>query len=484
MEKFSDKYATEIDAKDTLRQFRQQYIIPTRGQLKRRNLEAVDEPIKDADIKPCTYLCGNSLGLQPKLVSQYTAAYHQTWATKGVYGHFTEIEDSPLRPWFDVDDDVAEDMGSIIGARKDEIAVMQTLTANIHFALMSFYRPTTERYKIIIESKAFPSDHYAIESQIRHHGREPSFAMVTIDPPSPDTPTLTTDHILSVIDNHAAETAVLLLPAIQFYTGQFFDVLTITSYAQSRGIVVGWDLAHAVGNVPLSLHDWNVDFAAWCNYKYMNCGPGAIGGLYVHSRHSHPKDGAEPLPRLAGWWGSSKSSRFAMNNTFDPIPGAGGWQLSNPSVADLTAVRASLDTFKLTDMAALRKKSLILTGYVEELLLSLLEQESKEGTGVKSFEIITPSDPSQRGAQLSVKLAPGLLDGVMKVLEDEGVVLDERKPDVIRVAPAPLYNTAADCLRFATVFRDALEKARGGQIADGATMVEGGKEAKGWSEVK
>ncbi|KAF2226277.1 putative kynureninase [Elsinoe ampelina] len=477
----NNDHAIIDDTKDAARHLREQFIIPSRSQLKRTTLKAVGEPLQDADIRPCTYLCGNSLGLQPKLVSQYTAAYHQTWASKGVYGHFKEIEDSPLQPWLNVDDAVAEDMGIIVGAGKDEVAVMQTLTANLHFAMLSFYRPSKNRYKIIIEGKAFPSDHYAIESQLQHHGYEPSKAMITIEPPSPSVPTLTTDHILSVIDAHASTTAVLLLPAIQFYTGQFFDIATITAHAQSRGITVGWDLAHAVGNVPLQLHDWNVDFAVWCNYKYMNCGPGAIGGLFIHSRHSSAS--ASPLPRLAGWWGSSKSSRFAMTNTFDPIPGAAGWQLSNPSVADLTAVRASLDVFKMTSMAELRKKSLVLTQYLQDLLQSLAESEGSSRE--KSFEIITPLDPEQRGAQLSIRLSPGLLDGVMHVLEEEGVVVDERRPDVIRVAPAPLYNTAEDCSRFVEVFGVALKRVKGGKTGtNGATMVEAGKEAKGWSEVK
>ncbi|PNS17126.1 Kynureninase [Sphaceloma murrayae] len=502
MNKFEDQYAAALDDADALQPLRQQFIIPTRGQLKHTTLEAIGDPIKKPDVEPCTYLCGNSLGLQPRLVQQYTAAYHQTWATKGVYGHFKKIENSPLDTWVNSDEDVMEDMANIVGAHKDEVVVMQTLTANLHFAMVSFYRPTKERYKIIIESKAFPSDHYAIESQIQHHGLNPIEAMVTIEPSSPTTPTLSTAHILSVIDNHASDTAVLLLPAIQFYTGQFFDIATITAHAQSNGIKVGWDLAHAVGNVPVSLHDWNVDFAAWCNYKYMNCGPGSIGGLFIHNRHTHPSsnvatnpstdassatDGqAAPLPRLAGWWGSSKSTRFAMTNVFEPIPGAAGWQLSNPSVADLTAVRASLDVFKQTSMSALRNKSIVLTQYLQDLLEILMAKESDEGglSGGRSFRIITPLNAEARGAQLSLRLAPGLLDGVMEVLEENGVVVDERRPDVIRVAPAPLYNNAKDVLRFVRVFAEACQKARSGGTKGGGVMVDGGKEGKGWSEIK
>ena len=319
-------------------------------------------------------------------------------------------------------------------------------------------------------------------------------------------PTLSTKHILRVIDENADSTALLLLPGVQFYTGQYFDIGTITAHAQKKGIVVGWDLAHAVGNVPLKLHDWNVDFAAWCNYKYMNCGPGAIGGLFIHERHgivskSESTGQLEYRPRLAGWWGSDKSSRFAMENRFVPIPGAAGWQLSNPSVADMTLVRASLDVYALTSMQALREKSLKLTGYLEELLRAIsgddLSSEDAERfrdvqkVGKGTFEIITPSDPKQRGAQLSIKLAPGMLDEVMKVLEEEGVVIDERKPDVVRVGPAPLYNNWSDVLNFVIVFRDACQRAAGVRQRRASSfsgtrpvMVEGGKESKGWSEIK
>ena len=503
---FDESYAQEQDSKDGLKHLRDQFIIPTRAQLKRKTITKDVQISEKGDDEPSTYLCGNSLGLQPKLTAKYTVAYHETWATKGVFGHFTEIEDSPLAPWLHVDDNVTTDMAAIVGAERNEVSMMQTLTANLHFAMSTFYRPSKERYKIIIESKAFPSDHYAIESQILHHDLDPTDAMITIEPPTPDKPTLTTEHILSVIDKHAADTAVLLLPGVQFYTGQFFDIETITAHAQKYGIAVGWDLAHAVGNVPLSLHSHNVDFAVWCSYKYLNCGPGSIGGLFIHSRHSQvsePSTSGGRLgykPRLSGWWGSSKTSRFAMSNSFEPIPGAAGWQLSNPSVADLTAVRASLDVYKQTSMEALRERSLRLTGYLQELLEKVLDNDDDEeddkkdtNTNDRVFEIITPLDPAQRGAQLSVKLQPGLLDSVMKTLEEEGVVVDERRPDVIRVAPAPLYNSFADVWRFVKVFRQACVEARRG-LGDGdgdgegegkgSVMVEGGKSDKGWSEVK
>jgi kynureninase len=316
--------------------------------------------------------------------------------------------------------------------------------------------------------------------------------MVLIEPPSQDSPILPTQYITSIIDQHASEAALLLLPGIQFYSGQLFDIPTITAHAQSKGITVGWDLAHAAGNVPLHLHDWNVDFAVWCTYKYLNCGPGSIGGCFVHEKHGQVKeidnDDAtktakfEYRPRLSGWWGSSKSSRFAMTNQFHPIPGAAGFQLSNPSVADTTAVRASLDIFKQTNMVELRGKSLKLTAYLEDLL-DKLAQEQEESIG-QCFSIITPRDAEQRGAQLSVLLPSGLLDAVMGSLEEDGVVVDERRPDVIRVAPAPLYNSFEDVYLFAKHFKVACERAVAKGAKGGSVMVEGGKEDKGWSEIK
>lgn len=320
---------------------------------------------------------------------------------------------------------------------------------------------------------------YAALSQIAHHNLDPS-ALITIEPPSASSPYLSNEHILSVISTHAATTALVLLPGIQFYSGQFFDIELITRHCQSLDIIVGWDLAHAVGNVPLKLHDWNVDFAAWCNYKYMNGGPGVIGGLFVHDRHgkveeasttkaddvqgvngvndaaiSESKHNDSQLiyrPRLSGWWGSDKSSRFRMENKFVPIPGASGFQLSNPSALDMTSVMATLDVFALTTMDALRQRSLRLTAYLEARLLQY------EG-GEPPYKIITPSNSAERGAQLSVLLNPGLLDSVQKYIEDRGVVVDERKPDVLRVAPAPLYNSFHDIHRFITVFHGACHKA-------------------------
>lgn len=431
--------------------------------------------------------------MQPRILSTYINTQLNLWARKGVYGHFKELSDSVIPPWVHIDDATLPQSSKIVGALPSEVAIMESLTANLHLLMASFYRPTKDRFKIILEGKAFPSDHYAVESQIRHHNLAPSDAMILIDPPAnSSSPLLPTSQILSIIDAHASDTALLLLPGVQFYTGQFFDIPTITAYAQARGITVGWDLAHAVANVPLQLHDWNVDFAAWCNYKYMNCGPGAIGGLFVHERHGQVNKATDAnsaeagyTNRLAGWWGSDKNSRFAMTNQFAPIPGAAGWQVSNPSAIDTSAVLASLKVFGETDMRTLRQKSVKITGYLEELLLATKEEE-------RLFTIITPSDPEQRGAQLSVRLEEGLLDMVMEVLEEEGVVVDERKPDVVRVAPAPLYNSYEDVWRFVQVFRGAISKAvaaRGQTQGEGGlqgknVMVEGGKDKGAWSGIK
>lgn len=317
---------------------------------------------------------------------------------------------------------------------------------------------------------------YAAQSQLAHHNIPPS-ALITISPPSSASPYLSTEHILSIISQHAATTALVLLPGIQFYSGQLFDIELITRHCHSLDIIVGWDLAHAVGNVPLKLHDWNVDFAAWCNYKYMNGGPGVIGGLFVHNTHGKVESAEAPTqngpyspkagdathdndtkliyrPRLSGWWGSDKNSRFRMDNQFVPIPGASGFQLSNPSALDMTSVQASLDVFAMTNINALRQRSIRLTAYLEARLL-------RYSNGTPPYRIITPLNPKERGAQLSILLNPGLLDKVLTYIEERGVTVDERKPDVLRVAPAPLYNSFLDIHRFIVIFHAACKQAVG-----------------------
>ncbi|KAH8821560.1 pyridoxal phosphate-dependent transferase [Xylogone sp. PMI_703] len=488
---FSRDYAAMLDARDPLSTLRAQFRIPTKSDiaassfaslrdtafqsLHQAHPESNDSQSSSSPASsdgPCTYLCGNSLGLQPSLTAVRIQQYLTTWSTQGVFGHFKPLESSPLPIWLDVDASAAQSIAPIVGASPSEVAVMQTLTANLHLLMCAFYKPDINgRHKIIIESKAFPSDHYAVESQILHHGLSPSTSMVTIEPLSWDEPVISTEYILSVIEEHASTTAILLLPGIQYYTGQFLDIPKITAAARKAGIFVIWDLAHAVGNVPLKLHDWDVDAAAWCTYKYLNAGPGAIGGFFIHERNSQVSSTTQKQPsisgegfvnRLSGWWGSDKSIRFAMDNTFVPIPGAAGFQLSNPSVLDITSLNASLEVFaKAGGMVPLRERSIRLTVYLETLLLQHLYPSQPH------FKIITPRDPNQRGAQLSLLLEEGLLDVVMSELEKRALVVDERRPDVVRVAPAPLYNSFQDIFEFVTGFGEALEvavKAKKGEL--------------------
>ena len=417
--------------------------------------------------------------MQPKRTSSLVASHLDAWAKKGVLGHFTEHDDSSLPAFLHADEEAAKLMAPIVGAMPDEVAIMETLTANLHLMMASFYRPTKEKYKILLEGKAFPSDHYAVESQIIYHGFDPKEAMICIEPENAAVSTLTTSHILSIIDKHASTTALILLPGVQYYTGQYLDIKNITAHAHSHGISIGWDLAHAVGNVELFLHDWQVDFAAWCNYKYMNSGPGAIAALFVHETHGNVnlsalQAGQEAYrPRLAGWWGGDKGIRFQMDKRFVPITGAQGFQVGNPSALAITALLASLEIFHLTSMSALRKKSIALTQYLEQLLLPDPPPPSAPGsnatpaTATRPYHIITPSHLAQRGAQLSIRLAPGLLGPVLQDLEHAGVVVDERKPDVVRVAPAPLYNTFQDVWDFVHIFVSACTRARDGQADAG-----------------
>jgi kynureninase len=372
-----------------------------------------------------------------------------------------------------MDEEASRLMAPMIGASTDEVAIMQTLTANLHLLLLSFYKPTKEKFKIMIESKAFPSDHFVAQSQLAQHGIATKDGLVLVEPSDPDTHNFSTQHVLDTIDKHADSLAIIVLPGIQFYTGQLFDIKTITEHAHSKGIIIGWDLAHAAGNVPLKLHDWNVDFAVWCTYKYLNSGPGSSGGIFVHDNHGSMKNHNPDIEngqltggieaeqafgfrhRLAGWWGSRKDTRFNMSNIFVPIDGARGWQISNPSALDLSSVIGSLNVFGKTNIETLRRRSIRLTAYLEFLLLKTWHSETPP------YVMLTPQNKNQRGAQISVRLNPGLLEGVLEHLEENGVVIDERKPDVIRVAPAPLYNTYADVENFVKIFFEGLK--RGGQ---------------------
>ncbi|KAI1781510.1 kynureninase [Hypoxylon cercidicola] len=451
-----------LDDDDGLRHLRDEFQVPTKADIKRTTLEKQqdrNDAVSADEATSCTYLCGNSLGLQPKRTATRINQYLQTWSTQAVLGHFKPLDDSPLPTWLDADAQAAKLMAPIVGADESEVAVMQTLTANLHLLMSAFYRPDPKgKHKIILESKAFPSDHFAVLSQIRHHGLSPETSMVTIESPYSEDSLITTYDIQSVISKHAADTALILLPGIQYYTGQLFDIPTITAFAHKHDIFVIWDLAHAVGNVPLHLHDWDVDAAAWCTYKYLNGGPGCIGGMFINSQRSlvtttitdeEPERGYGQ--RLSGWWGNDKATRFQMATKFHPVKGAAGFQLSNPSIFDITSLGASLEVFNLAGgIGPVREKSKKLTAFLEEGL-SLLSEDAK-----KLFRIITPSDPDQRGAQLSLLLGDNLLNPVMHELEKRSVVVDERKPNVVRVAPAPLYNTFSDCVSFVEAFEAAL----------------------------
>ncbi|KAK9451851.1 pyridoxal phosphate-dependent transferase [Limtongia smithiae] len=423
--------AKQFDSEDVVAGARNLFLIPTRAEI------TANANITDPN-SSSIYFAGNSLGLQPKRTRELLSEELDIWAKNGVHGHFRH---SFGRPWMTIDETVTGISAAIVGARVEEVAVMTTLTTNLHLLLSAFYRPEGKRTKIIIEEKAFPSDHYAVESQIMMHGYNVDETLVTIKPSNADS-TVSKSHVLDVISEHADTAAVVLLPGIQYYTGQAFDIKEITSYAKSLGIVVGWDLAHAVGNLQLSLHDWNVDFAVWCSYKYLNSGPGGIGGLFVHE-HNFDK------PRLVGWWAHDKKTRFLMNNKFAPSKGASAFQLSNPSVLDTVSLLGSLEVFDKYPVSILRAKSLALTGYLESLLLARFPD--------KPFAIITPSDPDQRGAQLSLLFKTGLMEKVNHYLTNNGITCDERRPDVIRVAPAPLYNTFEEVWVFVDQLRTAID---------------------------
>ncbi|KAI0998154.1 Kynureninase 2 [Podosphaera aphanis] len=466
----SRDYALSLDSQCPLRHSRDLFLIPAKNQLRLKDADTFSAQLTASDdlSLDSIYLCGNSLGLQPQLTSTRIQQYLVNWATQGVNGHFNASPGSHLPPWVDADVRASESIAPILGALPTEVAVMQTLTANLHLLLSAFYKPDLNgRHKIVVENHAFPSDHFAAESQIKHHRLNPETSLVLVKPPV-DSHTISTSQILSLIETHATTIAILLLPGIQYYTGQLLDIPTITAAAHRAGIFVIWDLAHAIGNVSMNLHDWNVDAAVWCSYKYLNSGPGATGGLFIHDKHtqvSTEQIGKKYVDRLSGWWGSEKASRFAMDGCFEPIHGAAGFQLSNPSILDNTSILASLEIFATVcswdkqnsyaqqGILPLRNKSVRLTNYLEAQLRSL------EPSLTERFKIITPADSKQRGAQLSLKLEFGLLGLVMKELEKRGVVVDERQPDVIRVAPAPLYNTFQDCWFFVQAFGNALKLA-------------------------
>lgn len=394
-----------------------------------RNLFHIPQTPDGAD---CVYLSGHSLGLQPKTARGYVERELEDWAKLGVEGHF-----HAQNPWVPYHEMLAAPTARLVGALPEEVVVMNSLTVNLHLMLVSFYRPTGARHKIVVESNAFPSDQYAVQSQIRYHGYDPASSLVAIAPRPCET-TIRTEDIEKLLAAEGERIALLMLGGVNYYSGQAFECARITEAAHAKGCVVGFDMAHAAGNIPVKLHDWNPDFAVWCNYKYLNGGPGCIAGCFVHERHARNPH----LPRFAGWWGNDKDARFRMEPQFQPIAGAEGWQLSNPSILSMAALRASMDIFDEIGMERLRAKSERLTTYLE----FLLEQKPQEG-----FAIITPRDPAQRGAQLSLRVSKNGR-AVCESLAQQGIICDWREPDILRVAPVPLYNSFLDVYAFAEKF--------------------------------
>ena len=419
-------FAIDLDRDDPLGSFRDEFHIP-------RSEDGGEE----------IYFVGNSLGLLPRRTPKYVDEELEKWRRLAVKAHF-----AGKNPWMPYHELLAEPMARLVGASPGEVVTMNSLTVNLHLMMTSFYRPTRERHRILLEEHAFPSDDYAVESQASLHGFDPAEALVRLRPDvRKGQHTIDTAEVAEVLERDGESIALVLLPGVQYYTGQAFEIEAITRLAHEKGCVVGFDLAHAAGNLVLSLHEWNVDFAVWCTYKYLNSGPGSVGGCFVHERH-----GRQPgPPRLAGWWGHDKESRFRMEPGFRPIPGAEGWQLSNPPILSLAAIRASLEVFmEAGGMEPLRKKSLRLTGYLEWLL------QREIGDAV---EILTPRDPSRRGCQLSFRVkahSRGSGRTVLEKLEASGVSCDWREPDVIRVAPVPLYNRYEEVHRFVEILRNAL----------------------------
>lgn len=408
-------YARKADQADALHHFKAQFHFPHHNG------------------KEVIYFCGNSLGLQPKSVHAAIETELKTWREQAVGGYF-----NGANPWLYYQDYCKPALAKIMGASNEEITVMNALTVNMHLMMLSFYKPTPTRYKIMLEAGAFPSDQYAVETQAKHHGFNPDDAIIEIFPRAGEK-TLRTEDILQAIEEHKDSLALTIFGGINYYTGQFFDIPTITKAAQTAGAIAGWDLAHVAGNIPLELHDWNVDFAIWCSYKYLNAGPGAVGGVFVHSKHAQQTD----LNRMAGWWGNDEKTRFKMEKGFHAKPDASGWNISTAQVFNTVCLKASLELFDQADILALRAKSIQLTNYLEFLLQQLPNLQ---------FEIITPADPAQRGAQLSLYF-PNNGKAIHQKMIESGIIVDYREPGVIRVAPAPLYCSFEDVYTFYDILK-------------------------------
>ncbi|MBP6350966.1 MAG: kynureninase [Candidatus Obscuribacter sp.] len=416
------EFARSMDAKDELRSFRDEFILP-------RDLGA-------ADGQGCVYLTGNSLGLQPVKAREYINAELDDWAKLGVEGHF-----HARHPWLPYHEFLTDMSAKVVGALPSEVVVMNTLTVNLHLMMVSFYRPSGKRRKIVIEKGAFPSDQYAVASQLKLHGASPDEDLLEFTA-RPGEDTLRLEDMLALLDKHKDEIALVVLGNVNYLTGQAFDVPALVAKSHAIGAKFGLNLAHGAGNLLLKLHDWQVDFAVWCSYKYLNAGPGGLAGCFVHEMHGKDFE----LPRFAGWWGHNKESRFKMPDRFDPMPGAEGWQLSNPPIFQLAALRASLELFERATMVKLRAKGDVLTSYLE-YLLRLINEEVK----ADSISIITPASPSERGSQLSLRFKGG--KNILEMFKAQGVVCDFREPDIIRATPAPLYNSYEDVYRFAQIVR-------------------------------
>lgn len=404
-----------MDAEDPLAHFRERFYIP-----------------KTKNRADCIYLCGHSLGLQPKSAETYIQQGLHDWAELGVEGHF-----HAKAPWMPYHRLLTEQTATLVGAQPSEVVVMNSLTVNLHLMMTSFYRPTAQRHKIVIERAAFPSDQYAVQSQIRFHGFEPATSLLELKPRDGES-CLRDEDIELLIEREGSSIALIMLGGVNYVTGQAFDMSGITKAGHRQGCVVGFDLAHAAGNIPLHLHDWGPDFAVWCSYKYLNGGPGCVAGCFVHERHAHAFD----LPRFCGWWGHDEKIRFQMGPDFHPMPGAEGWQLSNPPILALAALRASMEIFAEATIEKLRAKSESLTGYME----FLLGQHQSP-----NFCVLTPRESERRGAQLSIRLAKHGR-AVCDKLAGEGVIGDWREPDTFRVAAIPLYNSYDDVYRFVQRF--------------------------------
>lgn len=435
-----ERVALRLDEEDKLRHFKEHFHIP-----KMQDLPAIDLSLVNKD-ENAIYFSGNSLGLQPKLVKTYLEEELDKWAKMGVYGH-----EVGKRPWITGDETILGLMNDIVGANEKEIALMNGLTVNLHLLLLSFFKPTPERYKILLEAKAFPSDHYVIESQLQLHGLNVEKSMRIIKPREGEE-TLRTEDILEVIEKEGDSIAVILFGGLHFYTGQLFNIPAITRAGQAKGCFVGFDLAHAVGNVELHLHDWGVDFACWCSYKYLNSGAGGLAGAFVHEKHAY-----RIKPALVGWFGHELSSRFKMDNKLQLSPGVSGFRISNPPILLVCSLQASLEIFKQATMKALRRKSILLTGYLEYLIKHYYNKDTAD-TKKPFVNIITPSCIEERGCQLTLTFSVPM-KYVFQELEKRGVVCDKREPNGIRVAPVPLYNSFHDVYKFINLLTSTLDSA-------------------------